>query len=98
MYDFRKCTMFLQKWILNLQDLQQNQSLEKALVCIVWQYYPHDKIVFIYMYDEYMYEINRFWRLSQALLHFVMDRASLFTDHSISGRPILAKDKQFRTI
>ena len=36
--------------------------------------------------------------LSQALVHFVMDRASLFTDHKISGRPILAKYKHFRTI
>ena len=26
-------------------------------------------------------------RLSQALVHFVIDRASLFTDHRISGRP-----------
>ena len=37
-------------------------------------------------------------RLSQALVHFVMARASLFTDHKISGRPILAKYKHFRTI
>ena len=43
-------------------------------------------------------EINRFRRLSQALVHFVMDRASLFTDHRISGRPIRAKYKHFRTI
>ena len=27
-----------------------------------------------------------------------MERASLFTDHNISGRPILAKYKHFRTI
>ena len=45
-----------------------------------------------------MYEINRFRRLSHAFVHFVMDRASLFTDHRISGRPILAKYKHFRTI
>ena len=45
-----------------------------------------------------MYEINRFRRLSQALVHFVMDRASLFTDHRISGRPIRAKFQHFRTI
>ena len=45
-----------------------------------------------------MYEINRFRRLSQALVHFVMDRASLFTDHRISGRPIRAKYRHFRTI
>ena len=45
-----------------------------------------------------MYEINRFWRLSQALVHFVIDLASLFTDHKMSGRPIRAKYKHFRTI
>ena len=45
-----------------------------------------------------MYDINRFRRLSQALVHFVMDLASLFTDHRISGLPICAKYKHFRTI
>ena len=45
-----------------------------------------------------MYEINRFRRLSQALVHFVMDRASLFTDHKISGRPRRATYNHFRTI
>ena len=88
MYDFQKRTIFLQKWISNLQDLQRNQNLETVPVCIVWQYYPHDNIVCIHKYDE---EMNRFRRLSQALVHFVMDRASLFTDHRISGRPIRAK-------
>ena len=45
-----------------------------------------------------MHEINRFRRLPQALFHFVIDRASLFTDHRISGLPIRAKYKHFRTI
>ena len=46
-------------------------------------------------------EINRFRRLSQALVHFVIDRATLFTDHRISGRPIRAKfsiSEQFESI
>ena len=43
-------------------------------------------------------KINRFKRLSQALVHFVMDRANLFTDHRISGLPTRAKYKHFRTI
>ena len=43
-----------------------------------------------------MYEINRFIRLSQALVHFVIDRASSFTDHRISGRPIRAKFQTFQ--
>ena len=45
-----------------------------------------------------MYDINRLRRLSQALVDFVIDRASLFTGHRISGLPILAKYKHFRTI
>ena len=55
--------MFLQQWISNLQDPPQSQSLETVPVCIVWQYYPHDNIVYIHMCDEYI-EMNRFRRLS----------------------------------
>ena len=58
MYDFQKCTMFLQKWISNLQDLPRSQSLETVPVCIVLQYYPHDNIVCIHMCDEYMKSID----------------------------------------
>ena len=58
MYDFRRCTMFLQKWISNLQDLLRSQSLETVPVCIVWQYYPHDNIVCIRICDEYMKSID----------------------------------------
>ena len=45
-----------------------------------------------------IYEINRFRRLPQALVDLVIDRASLFTDHRISGLPKRAKNKHFRTI
>ena len=58
MYDFPKCTMFLQKWILNLQDLPQSQNFETVPVYIVWQYYPHDNIVCIHMCDEYIKSID----------------------------------------
>ena len=34
---------------------------------------------------------------SQALVHFVTARVSLFTDHKISGLPIRAKKKHLRT-
>ena len=44
-----------------------------------------------------MYEIKRAERLSQALVHSVMARASLFTDHEVSGLPIRAKFRHFRT-
>ena len=66
-------------------------NLHCLAVFPTWQYC-------LYSLVWWIYEINRFRRLSQALVHFVMNRASLFTDHNISGRPILAKYKHFRTI
>ena len=45
-----------------------------------------------------MYEIKRAKRLSQDFVHFVTARASLFTDHKISGLPVRAKYRHFRTI
>ena len=95
MYDFQKRTMLLQKWILNLQDLLQNRSLETVPACIVLQCY-HMTILFVF--TCVMNVRNRFRRLSQALVHFAIDRASLFTDHRISGLPIRAKYKHFKTI
>ena len=52
MYDFQRCIMFLQKWILNLQDLLRSQSLETVPIYIVLQYYPHCNTVCIHMYYE----------------------------------------------
>ena len=95
MYDFWKRTMFRQKRILNLQDLPQNRSLETVPVCIVLQYYPTQQYC-LYSQVRWIFEINWFRRLSQVLTHFVMDRASLFTDHRISDCPILAKLRNFR--
>ena len=46
----------------------------------------------------WMYEIKRAKRLSQAFVHFVTARASLFTDYRISGLPIRTKYKHSRTI
>ena len=45
-----------------------------------------------------MYAIKRAKRLSQALVHFVTALASLFTDQRMSGLPIRAKYKHFKTI
>ena len=45
-----------------------------------------------------MYEIKRAKRLSQAFVHFVTARASLFTDHKMSGLPIRARYRHLRTI
>ena len=51
---------------------------------------------------QYCLKIERDNRLVHALVHFVMDRASLFTDHKISGRPIRAENNnislQFESI
>ena len=66
-------------------------NLHCSAVFPTWQYC-------LYSHVWWKNEINRFWRLSQALVHFVMARASLFTDHKISGLPIRAKYKHFRTI
>ena len=45
-----------------------------------------------------MYAIKRTHRLSHAFVHFVTARASLFTDHDMSGLPIRAKYTPFKTI
>ena len=45
-----------------------------------------------------MYEINLANRLSQALVHFVTDRAGLLTDHRTSSRPMRGKYQHFKTI
>ena len=49
-------------------------NLHCLAVFPTWQYCLYSQVWWIY-------EINRFRRLSQALVHFVMDRASLITDH-----------------
>ena len=45
-----------------------------------------------------MKEIKRHYRLSQASVHLVTDRASLFTAQRMSGLPIRARHKHFKTI
>ena len=97
MFGFRKCTEFLLMLTSSLRGLLQNQNFEIILICIVCQCFPHDNTVCIHMYDEWL-EIKRHNRLSRAVVHFVIDRASLFADHRISGRSIRAKCRHFRTI
>ena len=65
--------MFLQKWILNRQDLPQNQSLETVPVCILLQCYPHNNIVCILMYDECKKSIDsgvchKLWSISSSIV------------------------------
>ena len=95
--DFRKYTKFHLMLTPSLQSLLQNQSLETILVCISVLCFPHNNIARIHLYDECK-EIKRATRLSHALVHFVMARASSFTDHKISGLPIRAKYGHFRII
>ena len=71
--------------------------LETVAACIVLQYHQNTNTVCMDMCDECMKSINRFRCLLHALVHFVIDRASLFTDHRISGLPIRAKYKHCRT-
>ena len=64
-------------------------SLHCLAVLPTWHYC-------LYSHVWWIYEINRFRRLSHALVHFVMDRASLCTDHKISSLPIRSKYKHCR--
>ena len=75
-------------FIMNLQRLQQNPSLEINLIDNVGLYYPHDNIVCSHLCDE--------CKKSNELS--VTVRASLFTDQRMSGPPIRAMYKQFKTI
>ena len=83
--------------IFSPQGLLQNQSLRTIQVCVVVLCFPQNNIGGIQLYDDCT-RSNAPSVLSQALVHFVIDRASFFTDHKISGRPILAKYKHFKTI
>ena len=82
-------------WIFKIS--RKVRVLKQSPICIVWQYLPTWQHC-LYSHVWWMYEINLFRRLSQALVHFVIFRANLFTDHRISGLPISAKYKHFRTI
>ena len=66
-------------------------NLHCFAVLPTWQYC-------LFSHVWWMCNINRLRRLSQALVHFVIDRASLFAEHRISGLPIRPKYKHFRTI
>ena len=56
-----------------------------------WQYC-------LYSHVWWMEEIKRDNRLSQASVHFVIDRVNLFTDQRISGLRMRARFQHFRTI
>ena len=99
-YDFQKCTMSHQMWILNLQDLPQSQSLETVPVCIVWQCCPHSKIVCIHMCDEYVKSIDsgvchRPW----SILWWILQACSLTIEHRVfQCVPSIGIQEQFKSI
>ena len=68
-----------------------NRSLHCDTVFPARQYCP-------YPLAQWMYDINLTNRLSQALLHFVIALAKLFTDHKMSGLPLRAKKINVGTI
>ena len=93
--DFRKCKEFLLMLILSLQGLQQNQSLETILVCIVVLCFPHNNIASIHLYDECK-RSNAPSVCLKMFSFFVKARASLFTDHKISDLPIRTQNRHFQ--
>ena len=82
-------------WILKISCevgvLKQSQS------ALIGSVFPHDNTVCIHMYDECR-RSNDIIVCHMLLSIFVIDRANVFTDHGISGLPIRAKYKHFRTI
>ena len=82
-------------WIFKIsRKVRVQKQSQSALLSSI----SHMTILFVFTRMMNIYEINRFRRLSQALVHFVIDRASLLTDDRISSRPIRAKFFNFRTI
>ena len=66
-------------------------SLHYFAVLPTWQYC-------LYSHVGWLCEIKRRNRLPQALVHFMINCANLFTDHRTSGRPIRAMYEHFRTV
>ena len=78
--------------ILSLQDPQQNRNLGTIPICNIALCFPHDNNAQIHLCHEYK-KSNE-----SSEVHFVTARASLFTDHRMSGQPIRAKYRRFKTI
>ena len=84
-------------WFRIFQVTGKIRILNKITIYIVVLRFPRDNIVGFHLYDE--------WKRSNApsVCHKILSiwffaRASLFTDHKISGLPIRSKYKHFRTI
>ena len=73
-----QCSIWCKFWIL------QNRSLETVPICIVWQCLH--MTIFFKSHVWCLKKIKRDNRLSQTLIHFVIDLASLSIQCKISGR------------
>ena len=99
-YDFPKCTMFLQEWILNPQDLLQSRSLETVPICTVCQCFPHDNIVCLHLCDEYLKSIDsgvchRLW----SILWWILQVCSLTIEYRVVHYvPSTSISEQFESI
>ena len=97
MFDFQRYIRFLPRLIVSPQGHQQNLSLGTDPIDNAEPCFPHDNIVGSHLCDECMTsnELSGCHKLPSIL---VTDRASLFTDHRMSGLPIRARYKLFKKI
>ena len=97
----RHTRRFTLRLILSLQGHhqghQQNWSLGTDPICSVVLYFPHYNIVDSHSCDQYRIS-NELNVCRRACVHCVTDLATFLTDHRMSGLPIRAKYKHFKTI
>ena len=82
---------------MNIPGLQQNLSLGINPIDNAEPCFSHDKIVGSHLCGERL-DSNELNVGHKALVHLVTDRASSFTDQMMSGLPIRAKYKHFKTM
>ena len=93
MFDFQRCTKLRLLWILSLHDLLQSLNLEITPIDYVEPHFPHDNVGGSHSWNE----CRKLIVPAHAGVHFVTDRANLLTDHRVSGRPVRARYKHFKT-
>ena len=97
MFFFQRYTRFLPRLILNPQGHQKNLSLGINPIDNTEQCCPHDNTVGSHLCDQCVISSERIV-YHKLLSILVTGRASLFTDQRMSGPPIRAKYKHFKTI
>ena len=91
-----KIDRILPKMIFSPPSRWQNLGLGTNPIEIAEPCYPHDKFVASHLCDACLKTILT-KRLLQAPVHLVTDPANLFTDQRMSGPPICAAYKHFKT-